>query len=211
MNKPIIELLGTKFSNITNVFFSEVLALAINKRIKTAVSFPNVYICSYAQEHRNFIPILNQFDLIIPDGIGVYLASRFLYWRCGFREKIVSTDIWFKLFSHGYGYKYYFIGGAVDCKAKIENKFADTGNFNIVGSLFKLSDEVEDLNIINNSNADILMVALGTPNQEEWIIKYKNKIDIPVIIAVGSGLDFLAGVKNRAPTFMRNLWLEWFY
>ena len=62
-----------------------------------------------------------------------------------------------------------------------------------------------------DGGADILMVALGTPYQEEWIFQYKDKINVAVIIAVGSGLDFLAGVKKRAPLWMREIGLEWMY
>ena len=57
----------------------------------------------------------------------------------------------------------------------------------------------------------MLLVALGTPYQEEWISENKDKINIPIVIAIGSGLYFLSGTIKRAPKWMRNIGLEWFY
>jgi exopolysaccharide biosynthesis WecB/TagA/CpsF family protein len=206
-----INILNTRFNKLDEKSFFLYISNAIIKRIKTTVSFPNAYIGLHSQQNKEFNMLLNQFDFIVPDGIGVYLASKILFLKNGFEEIIVSTDIWFKLFNRKFGYKFYFIGGEKDCKSKIEQRFGVSGNFEIIGSIFKLSNSNEDINKINSSNADILMVALGTPYQEEWIIENKDKINIPVIIAVGSGLDFLAGAKKRAPLLMQKIGLEWLY
>ena len=206
-----INIIGTSFDTLEEQEFLNSINEAIIKKTKIIISFPNAYICLFSKRNSRFNILLNQFDLIIPDGIGVYLASKFLFAEKSFKSIIVSTDIWFKLFNGNFGYKFSFVGGEINCKSKIEDRFNKFGRFKIVYSLFKPSNSDEDLKNFNSSNSDILMVALGTPFQEEWIIKNKDKLNVPVIIAVGSGLDFLAGVKKRAPLWMRKLGLEWFY
>jgi N-acetylglucosaminyldiphosphoundecaprenol N-acetyl-beta-D-mannosaminyltransferase len=54
-------------------------------------------------------------------------------------------------------------------------------------------------------------VCLGCPKQEAWIDEFKGRLDVPVLLAVGLAIDILAGTRDRAPVFMRNLGLEWFY
>jgi len=208
------------FLNITEIKFAdlrlfEILDLIkqnIKNNRKLLISSPNVHICNYARKNLVFAKLINNFSLIHPDGIGVYFASKFLYGRKGLKERSTGTDLYLKLFTDIHDLKYFLIGGVEDCQNRIEERFRSTNNsIKIVGSIFKISNNISDIDRINKSNADILMVALGTPFQEEWIIENKDKIDVPVIIAVGSGLDFLAGVKNRAPFWMRNIGLEWLY
>ena len=61
------------------------------------------------------------------------------------------------------------------------------------------------------SNSDILFIGLGTPFQELWLSKFNNTIDIPVQIAVGSGIDFISGNIKRAPKIMQKLGFEWLF
>lgn len=64
---------------------------------------------------------------------------------------------------------------------------------------------------IKNSNADILIVFLGCPKQEKFIAQNKDKYQIPISFTMGGCVDFLAGQVKRAPKWMQNVGLEWFY
>lgn len=71
-----------------------------------------------------------------------------------------------------------------------------------------------DVNIIKNineSNADILFLALGNPKQEFWFHKYRHILKVGVAIGVGGALEFLAGNTVRAPLWMQRLGLEWLW
>ena len=65
--------------------------------------------------------------------------------------------------------------------------------------------------MINQANPDILAVGLGAPKQEKFIYKYKNRLDVPVSLAIGASIDFEAGNITRAPRWMQKVGLEWFY
>ncbi len=190
------------------------IASKVYTKEKLTISSPNVYICTYANNNPVFKKLVNKFSIVHPDGFGVYMASRIMYGKKGFIERSTGTELYFKLFNEFASFKYFLVGGVEDCARRINENTEPSDHFknsNIVGSLFKPENPSEDVIIINKSGADILMVALGTPRQEEWIIQNKDKVNVPVIIAVGSGLDFLAGVKKRAPFWMRRIGLEWLY
>jgi exopolysaccharide biosynthesis WecB/TagA/CpsF family protein len=209
--------LGIYFNNVSIIELLHIIYSKVKLKEKFIISSPNVYICNYAAKNSYFANLINSFSFVNPDGIGVYLASKFLFGKKGLIERptgTTGTDLLFKLFKEYCDLKYFLIGGVENCMERIQENFSFSSNSNnikIVGSIYKISDSFCDFNIINKSGADILMVALGTPHQEEWIIKNKDEIDVPVIIAVGSGLDFLAGIKKRAPLWMQKIGLEWLY
>lgn len=209
-----LKILNIDFANSTLDKLIAVIDSKIRMRVKFIVSSPNVHICNVASSNHYFSNIINSFTYIHPDGIGIYLASKFLYGKKGLKERSTGTDLYFKLFKELFNKKFFLIGGTKDCDERIKEKFLlqeKSIAVNLVGSIYKLFDPIKDIEIINKSGADILMVALGTPRQEEWIIQNKDKVNVPVIIAVGSGLDFLAGVKKRAPLWMQKIGLEWLY
>jgi N-acetylglucosaminyldiphosphoundecaprenol N-acetyl-beta-D-mannosaminyltransferase len=64
---------------------------------------------------------------------------------------------------------------------------------------------------INQSGADVLFIALGSPRQEEWIDRYIGSLRVKAIQGVGGTFDVIAGRVQRAPAVFRRLNLEWFY
>ena len=73
-------------------------------------------------------------------------------------------------------------------------------------------DEINHIiELINNCKPDILAVGLGAPKQEKFIYKYKEKLKVPVSLAIGASIDFEAGNIKRAPIWMQKNGLEWFY
>ncbi|MGH7904871.1 MAG: WecB/TagA/CpsF family glycosyltransferase [Candidatus Dormibacteraceae bacterium] len=67
------------------------------------------------------------------------------------------------------------------------------------------------LDRIRRSGADILLVALGHPKQEQWIERHRDRLGVRVAIGIGCSLDLIAGRRRRAPGWMRRGGLEWLY
>lgn len=66
--------------------------------------------------------------------------------------------------------------------------------------------------LINCSGATVLVTGLGTPKQEKWIAKHKHRLkNIKIFFAIGATIDFEAGYKSRAPQWVSEVGLEWFY
>jgi N-acetylglucosaminyldiphosphoundecaprenol N-acetyl-beta-D-mannosaminyltransferase len=62
---------------------------------------------------------------------------------------------------------------------------------------------------IRAAKPDLLLVALGAPKEQKWLHRYRNELQVPVSIGVGSALDYLAGRLRRAPRWMQRAGLEW--
>lgn len=74
----------------------------------------------------------------------------------------------------------------------------------------KECDEIVD--IVNKSGANVLLVGVGAPKQEKWIMRYKDRMpNVKLWMALGATIDFEAGNVKRAPIFFRKVALEWFY
>ena len=89
---------------------------------------------------------------------------------------------------------------------------------NIVGTyspIYGFEKDENEINkiikIVNDLKPDILAVGLGAPKQEKFIYKYKDKLNVPISLAIGASIDFEAGNIKRAPIWMQKSGLEWFY
>ena len=117
------------------------------------------------------------------------------------------------------GYKIFILGGmegvADQAKAKLEEKLP---GIQIVGTYApplgfeKDAEEIERINrMIRDAGPDILLGCLGCPKQEKFIYENREKYNAPVSVCAGATVDFLAGNVNRAPKWMSEHGLEWFY
>jgi N-acetylglucosaminyldiphosphoundecaprenol N-acetyl-beta-D-mannosaminyltransferase len=64
---------------------------------------------------------------------------------------------------------------------------------------------------INEARADVLWIGIGVPKQEKWMARMRERLDVPVMCAVGAAFDFHAGRISQAPTWMQQRGLEWIY
>jgi N-acetylglucosaminyldiphosphoundecaprenol N-acetyl-beta-D-mannosaminyltransferase len=197
---------------VTNLSSKELLSLiskAIEEKTKIKITYANAHTFNESKTDSRLNDIFYKFDIIHPDGIGVYIASRFLFGKKGFKEKIVGSDYYYQLINEGIrkDWKFYFFGHDNLTLEKIKTKYPE---LNIVG--FNEGYSYESVNVvasINTSKPDILIVGLSFPIQESWIINNYNKIDFNVILAVGDGIKIFAGTKFRGPKIIRIIGLEW--
>ena len=86
----------------------------------------------------------------------------------------------------------------------------------IAGETVVFLDEVQEckeiVNIINKSGANVVLVGVGAPKQEKWIMKWKHLMPgVKVWMALGATIDFEAGNVKRAPKIYQKLAMEWLY
>jgi N-acetylglucosaminyldiphosphoundecaprenol N-acetyl-beta-D-mannosaminyltransferase len=72
-------------------------------------------------------------------------------------------------------------------------------------------EEDEVVARINADRPDVLWVGTGVPRQEKWMARMRERLDVPVMSAVGAAFDFHAGRISQAPTWMQDRGLEWTY
>lgn len=210
-----IDILGYEFTDIS---YDEIISLIHEKISKKEIfTFLNVnpHILNEAEKDEELDRNLNKLSAIFADGVGVYKASRFLYGRFGFEKKMTGTDLYYKVLAYAerYDRKVFFFGGGDEAFAILEDSLKEKyPNLKIAG-IIKRETKFTDLTVakIRSTNSDILFVGLGSPFQEDWLARFSQQVNIPVQIAMGSGIEFLSGNYTRAPQFFQNLGLEWFY
>jgi N-acetylglucosaminyldiphosphoundecaprenol N-acetyl-beta-D-mannosaminyltransferase len=73
------------------------------------------------------------------------------------------------------------------------------------------AEEDEIARQIDAARPDVLWVGIGVPKQEKWMARMRERLDVPVMCAVGAAFDFLAGRISQAPVWMQQRGLEWTY
>lgn len=180
-----------------------------------AIYTPNTEIVMAAQQDEMLMEAIHAADLVIPDGIGLIYASRIL--KKGLKERVTGVDLMGKILSYCHQHKksIYILGGKpgvaeVACR-KIQIKFSQIRICGFNDGYFQESETAAVIEEINQSNADILFVALGAPKQEKWIFQHKDELKVKIAMGVGGGVDIWAGTVKRAPEIYQKLGLEWFY
>jgi N-acetylglucosaminyldiphosphoundecaprenol N-acetyl-beta-D-mannosaminyltransferase len=166
-----------------------------------------------AQEDPSLMELLNSADFQIPDGIGVILASKFKGGQI--RERVTGIDMMLKLCETGAKHqkRIFLYGGkpgrADEAKVKLEEMYP---GIQIAGTLHGYEKDQQIVReTINQSQADIIFVAMGSPAQENWIIANKDTLHPCVYQGVGGSFDVISGKIERAPEAFQKLGLEWLY
>lgn len=168
-----------------------------------------------AQHNSLFRQCINQAALVMPDGIGIVWAARYLRRPTPERVTGVDTMVEVAKLCAGHGYRMYLLGAAPGvAESAGERLRALAPGVSIAGSYAGSPDVAEEHEIIERiraSNADVLCVAYGAPAQDLWIQRNLELLPVALAMGVGGSFDFLTGRQQRAPHWMRKLGLEWLY
>ena len=162
--------------------------------------------------------ILCMCDLVMADGMPIVWASRLF--GVPLRERVAGADLvpQFARMAGLRGYSIFLLGATpevLEAAARHMEKLSP--GVRIVG---KVSPPICALDAFENepildeiarARPDILLVAFGSPKQEKWISRNRQRLSVPVCIGIGASLDFLAGTVRRAPAWMQHSSLEWLY
>lgn len=219
MAKERISFLNTYIDNITMREAVEYINQMIVKKNKGYIVTPNVDFIVRIETDSYFSDIVKNADLIVTDGKPLIWISNKL--GTPIKEKISGSDLSPKVFelASKNGYSVYLLGGkegvAEQAKKNMEIKY---NGINIVGTYsppFGFEKKEEEINKINNLinevTPDILLVCLGSPKQEKFIYENIDKYNALVSLAVGATIDFEAGNIKRAPQWISDIGMEWFY
>lgn len=183
---------------------------AVSDNSKLLITYANAHTINSIYNNDELKDKLNSFEIIHPDGIGIYIASGILYGSNGLQKRISGSDFYPYLaeLCIKNSYPVFFFGHdekTLDLIKKNYPQLSIAGLQN--GYDF---DDQDVLKMINSAAPKILVAGLGFPKQEEWVLKFKDKLNCNICITVGEGIKVFAGTKIRGPKFMRTIGLEWF-
>ena len=174
---------------------------------------PNAEIAYEALRDESLRALLNEADLVLPDGAGVVLASKIL--KTPLQQKVAGVD-----FADGLlgmlaqnGKSVYLLGskpGIAELAAqKMTGKHPKLRICGMNDGYFK--DEAPVIEKINAAKPDVLFVCLGAPKQEIFMKTHLKELHVKLMIGLGGSLDSFAGTVKRAPNWMIRCNLEWLY
>ena len=155
-------------------------------------------------------------DLINADGMAVVWASHML--GKSLPERVAGIDIMENIveLSHENGYKCFFLGAKPEVVEEVVQRYTHKYSASVVAGYhhgyFGREDDEKIAQMISDSGAHILFVAMTSPLKEIFLDAHKHHLRrVNMIMGVGGSFDVVAGKVNRAPVWMQNLGLEWFY
>lgn len=168
-----------------------------------------------ALEDKDYRKVLEEADMVVPDGIGIVIMSKLL--GQSIKKRLPGIELMNAMLERAafYGRKVFLLGAkeGVAEKAAKNMEFAFPG-IKVVGAYHGYFNENEEGKVIakiREAKPDYLFVAMGVPKQEKWIYKNKDKLGVPIMMGVGGSFDVWAGDVKRAPLIFRKLGLEWLY
>ena len=208
-----IDVLGVGFDNLT---MEEALAAGmehIRRRSRAIVVTPNPEIVMAAREDPELRELLEQAELVLPDGIGIIHGARIL--GTPLREKLPGVDFADRLMARlgKEGGSVYLLGakpGVAELAA--QRLAAKHPGLRIAGTHHGyFQEDGPVVEAVNAARPDLLLVCLGCPKQEKWMFRHRAELDVGLMAGLGGSLDVFAGVVRRAPPVFQKLGLEWFY
>jgi N-acetylglucosaminyldiphosphoundecaprenol N-acetyl-beta-D-mannosaminyltransferase len=233
---PRASTLNTKLSNdslnrtppVKRLIVSPVTALSLDDQISTmlrwassrenkVVCVANVHMLTEAYNHPEFASLLEEADLVTPDGMPLVWMMKLMGARD--QDRITGMDIILSLCQLAplQNISIFFLGCEKEVLDRMRERLkSEFPNLQIAGMeplpFHPLTPAEDDALIqkINESGAGFVFVALGCPKQEYWIAQHKGKIQA-VMIGLGGAFPMFAGIHKRAPRWMQTLGLEWFF
>lgn len=181
------------------------------------VCVANVHMVMETQDDPSFKVLVNQADLVTPDGMPLVWMLR----RMGYphQERVYGPELTLRLVEAAaqQGIPVGFYGSTAEVLKRLIITLQECYPALWVAYAFSppfrpLTPE-EDADIvaeINASGARLLFIGLGCPKQERWMAGHKGWVRA-VMLGVGAAFDFLAGTKPQAPRWMQRAGLEWLF
>lgn len=207
------DILEKIYNEEENIFYSILEDLLIKNKKKFIITVnPEIIMKSYKNIEIKEM-LLNDNNILVPDGISIIKKAK--QYNINIKERITGVDISSKALEICNKNKksIYLFGSKKEVLDKlIININQKYPNINIVGfSDGYVEDKDKIMKEIISLSPDLILIALGVPNQELLINKYIEKAKKGVFIGVGGTFDVLSGCKKRAPKLFIKLNLEWLY
>ncbi|MBW4428071.1 MAG: WecB/TagA/CpsF family glycosyltransferase [Nostoc desertorum CM1-VF14] len=180
---------------------------------------PNAMHILSLQKDSNFQDIYRKAFLVVPDGVSLLWAAKFL--RTPLKGRVNGTDLFEKLcaIAAKKGLKVFLLGGrpgsAEKAKDTLVNRYP---SLQIVGTYcppYGFESQPAELNSINSTiraaAPDILFVGLGAPKQEKWIAANYLNLGVPISVGIGVSFELVSNMVKRSPVLMQKTGFEWLF
>jgi N-acetylglucosaminyldiphosphoundecaprenol N-acetyl-beta-D-mannosaminyltransferase len=179
------------------------------------ISYVNAHCLNVAAKDEAYRKLINQFDLVYTDGVGVVWAGNYLQRKKFYK---VTGRSWIEEFCRlcqEAGISLYLLGGkpgiAQEAQQRLRQHWQRLNIIGVSDGFFQEQSEQVVLRVVNEAKPDVLLVGMGVPRQEKWIAANRKQIPAKVCWAVGALFDYVAGIEPVVPPWMEKRALEWLW
>lgn len=215
MKLSTVSLYGVKISRLTMADTVRYLTEAIRLRKPHQVVTINPIILMAGLDNPDYMAMLRRAELIVPDGTGVVWAAGYIGRPVA--ERVPGIELTHRLLEIGeqFGWKVYLLGTSPEtiriAAEKLRERYPKIQWAGVRDGFFGEAQNDEVVAEIVRAAPDILLVGRNTWGQDPWIDRYRDRLNVPVMMGVGGSFDVIAGKLKRAPAAFRRLRLEWLY
>ena len=198
-----------------HVFTDDLNKISLNQ--KSVINTINQYSYCIARKDSEFSSALVKSDILLPDGIGITMASRLFKGKK--IKKIAGADIHKHLLEklNETGGTCFYLGSSPNTLNKIKDKLSkEYPNVKVhtfsppFKPILSEEDSLEMIAAVNKIKPQVLFIGMTAPKQEKWATNYKDKLQANVICSIGAVFDFYAGTVPRPSKIWINMGMEWF-
>jgi exopolysaccharide biosynthesis WecB/TagA/CpsF family protein len=206
-----VTLAGVSYDNLTLQRALDSAVELVRDGAGKEIFFLNLDCLRIAQTDGEYRELLKAAALVLPDGVGLRLATRLFgaTMNANCNGSDFSPLLLRELAQRGHGC--FFLGGRDGVAERAAKRVAGSiAGLRVVGTHGGyFTDDGSVVRMINASGAAVLFVALGVPRQEKWIARNRAELRPALCLGVGALFDYLSGAVPRAPRLVRALSLEW--
>jgi N-acetylglucosaminyldiphosphoundecaprenol N-acetyl-beta-D-mannosaminyltransferase len=198
-----------------NIFSASLENIKSTKKV--VINTINQYSYCLAEKDKSFKKALMDSDILLPDGIGIVAASRFITKKK--INRITGADLHKYLLekANKNNWRCFYLGSTNQTLEKIRKRCNEEYPNIIINTFsppfkpdFAEEDNQKMIERINEFSPDVLFIGMTAPKQEKWAISYKDFVEAKAICSIGAVFDFYAGTVERPRKLWRDLGLEWF-
>lgn len=211
-----VEVLGFRVADLHIESLIELMIERAAAGLPTNVAYLNAHTANLAAADPAFASALQSSDVLYADGMSVVWAAQLLARRR--LQRMTAADYFtdFAARCARRGLSLYLLGGHAEIAQRAADKLtSEIPTLRIAGFHTGYIDEGEPsvrlIDQINDSNADALILGMGSPRQERWLAENAPHLRPPLRWCVGALFDYLAGREPRAPRWLCQLGGEWFF
>lgn len=220
MKSKWYELLGVKINLLSMTQLNCLIAEAVKQNKKWIIANHNLnslYIYHHNSQMRDFYEVA---DYVHVDGMALVLLGKMLGIPCERKHRVTYADWVWSLMEESIqkNWRILYLGakpGVADKGANIlRGKYPNLKIDTIHGYFDRSANSEENqlvINKINQYQPHILMIGMGMPRQEQWILENLDKIKTNAILPSGACIDYVAGEIATPPRWMGKVGLEWLY
>ncbi len=219
MEQAKVALLNTFFNSLTCGQAVDAIDGFIRQKKKAYVVEVNTDVVIKIENDPYLKQITDEADLVLADGKPLIWISK--WFRRPLAEKVSGSDLTLALCQRAAqaGYSVFLLGGAQGvgekARERLEKQFPGlrvAGVYSPPMGFEKDAGQLARVNaLLSAARPDLVIVCFGCPKQEKWIYENYKKIEATVFLCAGGTVNFLAGNVQRAPKWMSDHGLEWFF